>query len=211
VGFEHAPDADFDYLLGLSFHDLSPEKADRLEADLRHAEESLAALEQTTEDIMWIDDLNEFRRAYEKEFGLKQQSGKNRRKTSPLNFPKATSAEWTEAQKLFDRGRRRAGTTSTLQEVQVKPMTRTPTQLQKMSKTQLQSLIRESGLRVAMSGSKAKVIEGLLSKADLTYTGKFTRADFRAHLEVRGLSTIGVKQKLQDRLQRWVKAQGNTD
>mmetsp|Transcript_105965 Transcript_105965/g.300039 ORF Transcript_105965/g.300039 Transcript_105965/m.300039 type:complete len:1364 (+) Transcript_105965:2-4093(+) len=204
VGFEPAPDADFDYLLGLSFHHLSPERADKLEADLRQAEESLAALEQASEDSMWIDDINEFRKAYEKEYGMKQL-------TSPSNFPAATGAEWKEAQRIFDRGRRgRDRTSSTSQEVKAKKMTKTPVELQKMTKTQLQLVARESGLGVAASLSKVKLIERLLGEADLSYTGKFTVDDFRSHLAVRGLPTMGLKQELQERLQKWVKTRGQT-
>jgi hypothetical protein len=212
VGLEQAPDADFDYLLGLSFHDLSPEKADRLEADLRRTEELLAALEQTPEDSMWIDDLKEFREAYEKEYGLQQRSGKGRRKASDSSFPAATSTDWKEAQKLFDRGRRgRAGASSTTQIVQGKKMTRSPAQLKKMNKRELQLVARESGLEVGMHLSMAKMIERLLSKADLTHTGKFTVEDLRAHLEARGQPTMGLKRELQARLQKWVKAQRKAD
>lgn len=206
AGSEQAPDADFDYLLGLSFHALLPENADKLEADLEKTEEQLATLEQTSEDGMWIGDLNEFRKAYKKEYGLN---------TSPSDFPESqrcsrTGAEWTEAQKLFDRSRKgRPGASSTSRAVQARMMTKTPVELQKMSLDQLRLVMRETSLAAGKgSHSKKQAFERLLLVADLTYTGKFTTKDLRAHLAVRGLPTTGLKQELKERLQNWVKTEG---
>ncbi|CAK0792010.1 unnamed protein product, partial [Prorocentrum cordatum] len=203
---EHAA-ASFDYLLGLPFHALSPERAEKLEADLRDTEERLAALEQTSEDSMWISDLDDFREAYRREHGLAQGSGERRRKAQTPAFPAAAGKEWEEAQSLFDRGRRKSRPSRPpAPKAQAKRMTSTPTELQKMSHTQLNLVIRECGLRrVPRTSNKMQKIKSMLSIADLGYTGKLKTNDLRAHLEARGLPTAGLKPELRERLQQWVR------
>lgn len=95
---EEVPEADFSYLLGMSFDNLRPEKADALEASLNSKLKALDTLIQTSEDSMWLEDLRQFRNAYIKEYDLDKK------------LPAAStvsSRDWTQAQKVFKRQRKR--------------------------------------------------------------------------------------------------------
>ena len=181
-------DEGFKYLLEMPIHRFSTTGAKTSQERLREAQEDLDKVKQLDIDDMWLQDLQAFRDQYLKVDGK-----------AAIPPVKLSKSDRQKALKIFNQERRRwTYRDEGPEEVFSLSL------LGKLSMSELKDRADEVGLDLRSSKKRQDLIDSLLSYQSIGYNEKnwekLTAMDLKAHLQLRGLSQVGNRQSLVERL-----------
>lgn len=181
-------DRGFKYLLDMPIQRFSVSGAQKFEEKLQQAQRELERLQGLDIDELWLQDLQSFREQYLKVKG-----------ETTMHTPALSDEDLDAALNRFSKERRRW-----LTRVDVSDEVFNVAILSKLTRPELKDRAEQLGLDIRGKLNKQDIIDTLLTYSVIGFKErnwqKLTVPDLKAHLQIRGLSEVGNRQSLINRL-----------